>query len=218
MKKNLYNRLGVKKTATKSQIKKAFRKVAKKKHPDKGGNNEEFSSICEAYTILINDTRRGRYDKTGDINLTPEEERIKSAAITKLAEMLNRLFDENDEEKLFYYDIIDFLKDRVKLHRDKINDGIVEVESKKKLPTEIMKRLKCSNKSGDILASIIEDRIRNINKAVENLKFEVKVCGKMIEILDFYKFMKKVRRPVVNASTTTATSFDGFRVIFGNWA
>ncbi len=61
----LYKLLGVDKKANKSQIKKAFFKLARKKHPDKGGNATEFQEINAAYDVLKNDDLRAAYDKYG---------------------------------------------------------------------------------------------------------------------------------------------------------
>lgn len=64
--KNLYSVLGIDESADKKSIKKAYRKSAKKNHPDVGGNPEKFSLIKKAHDILIDDERRGKYDSTGD--------------------------------------------------------------------------------------------------------------------------------------------------------
>ena len=47
-----YSTLGVGKNATDDDIKKAYRKLAMKHHPDKGGDEAEFKKINEAYDIL----------------------------------------------------------------------------------------------------------------------------------------------------------------------
>ena len=66
MAKDYYNVLGVDKKATKDDIKKAFRKLAHKYHPDKGGGDEtKFKEITEAYSILADDKRRREYDTYG---------------------------------------------------------------------------------------------------------------------------------------------------------
>ncbi len=58
MQKDYYNVLGVEKGATKDDIKKAFRKLAHRYHPDKkGGNESKFKEVNEAYGILSDDTR-----------------------------------------------------------------------------------------------------------------------------------------------------------------
>lgn len=66
MAKNYYNILGVSKTASKDEIKKAFRALAHKYHPDKkGGDAEKFKEINEAYTVLSDDQKRSQYDTYG---------------------------------------------------------------------------------------------------------------------------------------------------------
>jgi molecular chaperone DnaJ len=66
MAKDYYSILGVDKKATKDDIKKAFRKLAHKYHPDKGGGDEaKFKEVTEAYSILGDDKRRREYDTYG---------------------------------------------------------------------------------------------------------------------------------------------------------
>ncbi|MBU6323200.1 MAG: molecular chaperone DnaJ [Patescibacteria group bacterium] len=65
MAKNYYETLGVDKKASKDDIKKAFRKLAQKYHPDKGGDEAKFKEITEAYSVLGDDKRRREYDTYG---------------------------------------------------------------------------------------------------------------------------------------------------------
>jgi curved DNA-binding protein len=57
-----YQTLGVAKTATPDDIKKAYRKLASKHHPDKGGDTAMFQKIEEAYRILSDPQKRQDYD------------------------------------------------------------------------------------------------------------------------------------------------------------
>ena len=61
----LYEILGLDKTATPDDIKKGFRKKAMKEHPDRGGDAEKFKQINEAYEILKDDNKRELYNKHG---------------------------------------------------------------------------------------------------------------------------------------------------------
>ena len=66
MSKDYYSVLGVDKKADKEQIKKAFRTLAHKYHPDKkDGNADKFKEINEAYSVLSDDRKRSEYDSYG---------------------------------------------------------------------------------------------------------------------------------------------------------
>jgi molecular chaperone DnaJ len=64
-KRDYYEVLGVGKTASPDEIKKAFRRLAVKHHPDRGGNEEEFKEVNEAYEVLKDTDKRKRYDQFG---------------------------------------------------------------------------------------------------------------------------------------------------------
>ena len=63
--KALYEILNVTKDATMDEIKKSYRKMAIKMHPDKGGDPEKFKEIQNAYDILFDKDKRETYDRGG---------------------------------------------------------------------------------------------------------------------------------------------------------
>lgn len=67
----LYDRLGVDKGASQADIKKAYRKLAVKAHPDKGGDAQSFRDINHAYEVLSDPELRKRYDAHGEAGLEP---------------------------------------------------------------------------------------------------------------------------------------------------
>ncbi len=60
--KNYYDVLGVSEDASNDQIKKAFKDIAKKEHPDRGGDEAKFKDANEAYDTLKNSRKRHDYD------------------------------------------------------------------------------------------------------------------------------------------------------------
>lgn len=71
---NLYALLDVPTTATKQEIKKAYRKKATKMHPDHGGDKDTFKQLTLAYSILKDNNKRNHYDQTGQTHSQPSPE------------------------------------------------------------------------------------------------------------------------------------------------
>lgn len=72
MGKDYYSILGINKSASDDEIKKAYRKLALKYHPDKNkssGAEEKFKELAEAYEILADKKKRDTYDKFGEKGL-----------------------------------------------------------------------------------------------------------------------------------------------------
>jgi molecular chaperone DnaJ len=74
-KKDYYETLGVERTANDDEIKKAYRRLAMKHHPDRNPDNkdaeETFKQVKEAYEVLSNSQKRARYDQFGHRGVDP---------------------------------------------------------------------------------------------------------------------------------------------------
>ncbi len=73
-KRDFYEVLGVTKSSSADEIKKAYRKMAIQYHPDKNPNNpaaeEKFKEAAEAYEVLSDDNKKARYDQFGHAGMT----------------------------------------------------------------------------------------------------------------------------------------------------
>ena len=72
MKRDYYEVLGVDRSADEAAIKRAYRKLAKKYHPDTNAGNaqaeEKFKEVTEAYDVLGDEKKRKLYDKYGHVS------------------------------------------------------------------------------------------------------------------------------------------------------
>jgi DnaJ homolog subfamily B member 5 len=87
MAKDYYKTLGIQKGATDEDIKKAYRKLALKFHPDKNkaaGAEEKFKEIAEAYEVLSDKKKRDVYDRYGEDGLKGSEYHQQLSARTLL--------------------------------------------------------------------------------------------------------------------------------------
>src|SRR3989338_6620228 len=66
-----YEILGITKNASQDEIKKAFHRLAHKYHPDKGGDENKFKEINEAYQVLSDAQKRAQYDQFGNAQAGP---------------------------------------------------------------------------------------------------------------------------------------------------
>lgn len=87
---NLYDSLGVDKTASQEAIRAAYRKKAREHHPDKGGEVGKFQEIQTAYDVLSDAGRRAQYDKTGETGQGPS---LESQALSYLSALLTQFLD-----------------------------------------------------------------------------------------------------------------------------
>lgn len=91
---DFYSALGISKTATQDEIKKAYRKLANTWHPDKeGGDEEKFKEIKEAYETLSNENARRQYDN-------PQKQTSRSQH-SAMDEILRQMREQGHFEQIF---------------------------------------------------------------------------------------------------------------------
>ena len=92
-KRDYYDILGIKRDASAETIKKAFRKLAKKYHPDSNAGNPQaeqmFKDVNEAYSILSDPEKKKLYDRFGTPHLTRTVPHTAELAVPALLEMVH---------------------------------------------------------------------------------------------------------------------------------
>lgn len=178
---NLYEILGIKKNASQDDIKKSYRNLSKKHHPDKGGNGEKFNEINGAYMVLVDPQKRKHYDETGDIPKDNEQGRINT-------ELVNLFFIviQSKGDNIKYVDIF---KEMLNMIGKKINEI---TNHKENLVKEVLKFQDIKTRTtGKFFQDIIENKILDINKQINHSNSEIEVMNKMIKFIEDGNFQFK---------------------------
>ena len=87
-KRDYYEVLGVSKSASAAEIKKAYRKLSKQYHPDinkEPGAEDKFKEISEAYEVLSDDTKKAQYDQFGHAAFEVEQAKVDLVASVEVS-------------------------------------------------------------------------------------------------------------------------------------
>lgn len=93
-KRDFYEVLGISKSASQDEIKKAYRTLAKKYHPDLNKDADapkKFEEVQEAYDVLSDEKKRAQYDQFGHAALIKMLVRVASMALTALMDLVKML-------------------------------------------------------------------------------------------------------------------------------
>lgn len=172
--KNLYDVLAIAKDATAEQIKKAYRKLAMKHHPDKGGDELQFKELSKAYSVLSDEDKRKRYDETGQV----EEERDPFNEI--LASFISDLQDNVDSLNT---DIIDIAKKKIKKEIKEINLARIQTENKIKYLNFFLKRIKKDTES-NVFNLVTKSKIEQLKSKLEAITKSMDILKRMQDVFN----------------------------------
>ncbi len=192
---NPYKTLGVEKSATAEEIKRAYRRKAKQHHPDAGG--EGFAEIGKAYALLNDAEARARYDETGATDAPP-------AAMSILVAMFRAAIERTPWEE----NIVRAVREALIGGRAGLVEKIGDLES------ELLRLGKFSGrvttKSGpNIFEDILEQKTDATKRQLAHLKAEMRRGDEALELLaDFSDSFTP------EASTQSPAYCAGFKVFF----
>ena len=183
---DLYAVLGVDNNATSEQIKKAYKKLANKFHPDKErGDEEMFKRINQAYETLIDPLKRQSYDITGIYEGT-DAIHVKSARESIELAVFNII--SKNEAHIQYVDIVQTIKQNI--HNDKMASN----QNEEKINKAITRLNKNKERAtGNLVISAFDKQIKvaedSLTQNENNLKV-LDIAEKLISSCK-YKFDEK---------------------------
>ena len=203
-----YEALNVSPNASKAEIKQAYRRKAKKLHPDKGGDTGAFQVVQRAYTVLINDQLREHYDKTGDDGdqALSDAERILTG---ELARAIDRILTQGKD-----FNIVALVKTNLtqaianlKKHRQDFRKGLAKAE---KLRGRVS-----VNDGTNLYEIIINDRLGKIEEQLKNIDKDIAVNQAALTLAETYidpHIDRVYKRPLDEYMATGASSTTSWKL------
>ena len=190
-----YSVLGVKKAMTTDEIKKVYRKLASKLHPDnqETGDEAKFKEVQEAWEIIEDPKRRARYDSTGrtdEDKLTDENIREFFESVMKTAidapDPATGLFAPVTQENILLK-----IKEGIRKSRTKIERDIAESKRKMKKAQRLRKQIKrkrSKDEGIDFVSEVLLEQEALHLKDFRTHTDALALVDKSVEILGFYDF------------------------------
>lgn len=184
--KNLYELLGIDKTATPKEVKKAYKDKSKLHHPDKKNGSEElFKKLQEAYTVLIDPLSRKMYDITGNIQEVSFEKEMQtffdSYIIPEIINIEKTSFERVDIIQLIHA----LINDKIRELENKINQS---KEVKRRLELILFRKRNKFTESEDTLHKLFEPHIKKAEMNILMLRAEFDFIYKVCEIMEGYEY------------------------------
>lgn len=168
--------------ATEEELKLKFRSLANIHHPDKGGDEEKFKRIKEAYEILTDPIRRKAYDMSGDAETNLE---IRNNALDHINQMLNDIVPNFDSES---GDLVQEMRNQVLAIKADMGNNINLCNKYKDNLNKVVLRINANHNKTNILLESVQRQLEQRNREHENFTLRIKVCDLEIEILKDYHY------------------------------
>ena len=189
MKIDLYHTLGVDRTADPATINAAYRRAAKRAHPDAGGSREKFEMVALAKACLSDPDRKRHYDETGEVGDTPvdqDEAHSLTIAMNALCSIMN-VIDSRHRDPADY-DVIGDAVRGLKDETGKVKAKAETIERELRKSERIVKMFKGRRGKPNRIAPMFEARIAQGRQALAKEGREIERIKRAIEILKDHEF------------------------------
>jgi DnaJ-class molecular chaperone len=186
-----YLELEVSFDATDEEIKSQYRALAMIHHPDKGGDEEKFKRIKEAYEILSDPIRRKAYELSGNAETNLQ---IRNAALDHIAQMMGQIVPQFNSEA---DDLFAIMREEViKIRQSMLENTNTCVGFIANLQ-KVMIRVNAKHDKQNVMIEILQKQIDFRNREHEDFTQRIKVCDLEMEILKDYEYglVERIKLP-----------------------
>ncbi len=181
---DLYETIGVERSATDADIKRAFRRRAKKVHPDTGGSAEAFAGLNRAYLVLIDPERRETYDRTGKVEDKPVDNGHVEA-LTIVQQMMDQIVEQAGDR--IEIDIVEHMRAAMDA---RVREIKADVKTRQRGVEKLRRLASKFHKEGgeNILRKMVEAKIGLAEHAIASADKVLANLAKARALLDGYRF------------------------------
>ena len=181
---NPYEILGARKTWKTSTIKRAYRKLSKKHHPDVGGDTGKFQELSRAWAILRDPERREQYDKSGLI----DEGSINNdfaLMVEHLAQYVKSVITHGVQDKK-EADIIALIIDAAQQDVDKEKEQREKSQKEAEALNRLKTRITAKDEKKNLFTTVIDEALKKHNDRAIKCSNNERAFTMLIEELSSY--------------------------------
>lgn len=189
-----YETLGVPKGAPKSEIRKAYRKQAKKAHPDAGGSPEEFALVKAAHDTLTDDKMRAHYDRTGEFK-GKEPDNSLGDMLQCVSYRLDKVLERADQsyggvDTAIQSNVVAKIQDEIRRTVCDLSTNLENAKKARKLNERMLKRFRRKKSDGEpnMMEWMIGGRLAEITDAIRQMEKNQETAERAIKFLADYEF------------------------------
>lgn len=186
---DLYAALDVDREADPATIRKAYRRAAKKSHPDTGGSRESFAIVQLAHDCLTDAERRARYDQTGDPGQT-QIDQTEAAALQVVTQAISGVVDSivKQGQNPACHDLVAHAKSSLQTELGNINTRLQEAKKASEQARSLALRFKAKKNKADRIGPLFRSRAVDAERAAEKTAEQAKTFARAIEIVGDHTF------------------------------
>jgi len=213
---DLYETLGVARTATPAELRAAYRRQAKTHHPDApGGSEAKFGALKLALDVLSNPDQRRRYDATGEI-APPGPDNSQSHALQEIAAALDAvigaLLQQNRSPN--QHDLAALVRGQLSQKIANAEQAVATIEKRVAILTDLVPRFRAKRGRPNPVQAVLRGQIGQFTLAIDNTRRQMALVEAALKLIDGLRFDAVAAAysgwGYGTASTGTATGGGGF--------